>query len=96
MLSRCAVEIHTLPVNQCFPTCPRSWRNSKPFYRNAEPQKWAAKHLGHAWYIGKRFCKSRCVMLNRIAVEIHTLPVHLDGQGDGVTKACPEQAAADS
>ena len=25
---------------------------------NAEPQRWAAKHLGHAWYIGKRFCKS--------------------------------------
>ena len=20
-------------------------------------QQWAAKHLGHAWYIGKRFCK---------------------------------------
>ena len=22
--------------------------NAKPFYRNAEPQRWAAKHLGHA------------------------------------------------
>ena len=22
----------------------------------------AAKHLGHTWYIGKRFCKSRCVI----------------------------------
>ena len=35
-------------------------------------------------------------MLNRLAVEIYTLPVRLDGQGDGVPKACPEQAAADS
>ena len=25
-----------------------------PGYRNAEPQRRAAKHLGHAWYIGKR------------------------------------------
>ena len=24
-------------------------------FRNAEPQRRAAKHLGHAWYIGKRF-----------------------------------------
>ena len=24
-----------------------SWWNSKPFYRNAEPQRRAAKHLGH-------------------------------------------------
>ena len=26
-----------------------------PFYRNAEPQRRAAKHLGHTWKIGKRF-----------------------------------------
>ena len=25
------------------------------FFWNAEPQKWAAKHLGHTWYIGKCF-----------------------------------------
>ena len=31
-----------------------SW-NAKPFYRNAEPQNWAAKHLVHTRYIGKRF-----------------------------------------
>ena len=35
-------------------------------------------------------------MVSRFAVEIHTYPAHLDGQGDGVPKACPEQAAADS
>ena len=27
---------------------------------NTEPQRRAAKHLGHTWYIGKRFCKSSC------------------------------------
>ena len=36
-----------------FPTSSDSWRNAKPFYRNAEPQRCAAKHLGHAWYIGQ-------------------------------------------
>ena len=29
--------------------------NAKPFSWNAEPQKWAAKYLGHTWYIGKVF-----------------------------------------
>ena len=38
-----------------FPTSSRSWWNAKPFSGNAEPQKWAAKYLGHTWYIGKRF-----------------------------------------
>ena len=33
----------------------------RPFYRNAEPQRRAAKHLGHAWHIGKRLCKSNSV-----------------------------------
>ena len=34
---------------------------AKPSSGNAEPQKWAAKYLGHTWYIGKRFCKSNGV-----------------------------------
>ena len=45
----------TIPRSQStcvFPTFSRSWRNAKPFSRNAEPQRYAAKHLGHAWYIG--------------------------------------------
>ena len=37
-----------------FPTSSKSWRNAKPFSGNAEPQQWAPKYLGHAWYIGKR------------------------------------------
>ena len=38
-----------------FPTSSSSWWNAKPFFWNAELQRWAAKHLGHAWYFGKRF-----------------------------------------
>ena len=29
-----------------FPTSSNSWRNAKPFYRNPEPQRWAAKVFG--------------------------------------------------
>ena len=37
---------------------------AKPLCGNAEPQKWAAKHLGHTWNIGKRFCKSNSVFFS--------------------------------
>ena len=30
----------------------------------------AAKHLGHTWYIGKRFCKSRCVIISTLSSRI--------------------------
>ena len=38
MLNQYAVDIPTLPID--------SWWNAMPFYRNAEPQKRAAKHFG--------------------------------------------------
>ena len=44
-----------------FPTSSNTWRNAKPFFWSAEPQRRAAKHLVH----GKRFCKSRCVKLHQ-------------------------------
>ena len=40
-----------------FPTSFNSWWNAKPFSRNAEPQRKAAKHLGHAWFFRKRFLR---------------------------------------
>ena len=45
-------------VTCVFPTSSSSWWNAEPFYSNAEPQRGTTKHLGHTWYIGKRFCKS--------------------------------------
>ena len=27
-------------------------------------KKGSAKHLGHTWYIGKRFCKSTCIFIS--------------------------------
>ena len=38
------------------------------FFRIAAPQRRAAKHLGHTWYIGKRFCK--------IQMRHHQLLIH--------------------
>ena len=56
-----------------FPTSSNSWWNAKPFYRNAEPQRWAAMHLGHAWYIGKRFCRSSCVFYSTLSAGIESM-----------------------
>ena len=53
MLNQYAVDKLTFPVNQRFPTFSRSRRNAEPLSGNAEPQRQAAKYLGHAWYIGE-------------------------------------------
>ena len=55
------------------PTSSKSWRNAKPFFWSAEPQRRAAKYLGHAWYIGKRFCKSRCVIISTLSPRIASM-----------------------
>ena len=65
MLNQLAVEIPTLPVDQCHSHSSNSW--------SAEPQRRAAKHLGHAWYIGKRFCRSSCVLYSTISAGIETM-----------------------
>ena len=51
------------------PTFSRSWQDAKPFYRNAESQKWA-KHFGHTWCIGKRFCRSICIFISTLTTRI--------------------------
>ena len=37
------------------------------FLRIAVPQRRAAKHLGHTWYIGKRFCKFTCFLISSLS-----------------------------
>ena len=37
------------------------------------PQRRAAKHLGHTWYIGKRFCKTRCVIISTLSPRIASM-----------------------
>ena len=53
-----------------FPTSSRPWWNAKPFSGNAEPQRKAAKYLGHTWYIGKRFCKSSRVFFSTLPARV--------------------------
>ena len=55
MLNQFAWKIPRYQSTSVIPTSPSSWWNAKPFSRNPEPQKWAAKHLGHTWYIGNVF-----------------------------------------
>ena len=64
-------HVTSRPVS--FPPLSNSWRNAKPFYRNAEPQRRAAKHLGHIWFIGKRFCKSRCAIISTLSSIIESM-----------------------
>ena len=56
-----------------FPTSSNSWRNAQPFYKNAEPQRMAGKHLGHTCFIGKRFCKSRWVIISTLSTRIASM-----------------------
>ena len=37
------------------------------------PQKWAAKHLGHTGYIGKRFCKTSSVFFSTLSAGIESM-----------------------
>ena len=55
------------------PTFSRSWRNAKSFSGNAEPQRKAARHLGHAWCIGKRFCKSIGVFFITLSASVESM-----------------------
>ena len=54
-------------------TSSSSWWNAQPFFWSAEPRRRAAKHLGHTWYIGKRFCKSTCVIISSLSSRIESM-----------------------
>ena len=47
------------------------------------PQRRTAKHLGHTWYIGKRFCKSTCIFISSLSSRIESMgttieePLHM-------------------
>ena len=56
-----------------FPPFSKSWRSAKPFSAIALPQRWAAKNLGHAWYIGERFGKSNGVFFSTLPARVKSL-----------------------
>ena len=70
MLNQDAVDIPTLPVNLCLSHLIQFLGNAKPFSWNAEPQRRAAKHLGHAWFFGKRFCQSTSFLFSSLSSRI--------------------------
>ena len=74
MLNQYAVDNPTLPVNQCFsPPHPDPGGMLSRSLGIAEPQTWAAKHLGHTWYIGKRFCKSNGFFVSTLFARVETM-----------------------
>ena len=55
------------------PTSSDTWGHVKTFFRIAVPQRRAAKHLGHTWYIGKSFCKSVCIFISTLSSRIESM-----------------------
>ena len=82
--SRCWISTQwTFPRYQStclFLTSSSSWWTAKPFKRNAEPQRWAAKHLGHAWFFGIRFLQIQ------FASSTAPFPQELDPQSSGISE----------
>ena len=69
--SRCWISMQwTFPryqLTSVIPTSSSTWRNVETFFSIARPQRRAAKHLGHTWYINKRFCKSSRVFFSTLS-----------------------------
>ena len=60
-------------VTSVFPSSSNTRRIVETFLRIAVPQRRAAKHLGHTWYIGKRFCKSTCIFISSLSSRIASI-----------------------
>ena len=74
MLNQYAVDNPTLPVNQCFfPPHPDPGGMLSRSLGMPSPQKWAAKCLGHTWYIGQRFCKSNSVFFSTLSARVEPM-----------------------
>ena len=66
-------QSHVASQPVCFPPHPVPGGMLSQFQRNAELQRGAAKHLGHTWYIGKRFCKSSRVFFSTLSAGIDSM-----------------------
>ena len=64
---------HACQSTSVFPTFSKSWPNAKPFSGNAEPERRAAKHVGHAWKMVKRFCKSNGVFFSILSARVKSM-----------------------
>ena len=64
-------HVTSRPVS--FPPHPIPEGMLRPLFRIAEAQRRAAKRLGHTWYIGKRFCKSRCIFISTLSSRIESM-----------------------
>ena len=64
-------HVTSRPVS--LPTSSDTARDVEAFFRIAAPQRRAAKHLGHTWYIGKRFCKSTCIFISSLSSRIESM-----------------------
>ena len=69
----CFGNSHVTSRPESFPPHPNPEGMLSRSFRSAEPQRRAAKHLWHAWYIGKRFCKSTCIFISSLSSRIESM-----------------------
>ena len=63
---------HVTSRTVSFPLHPKPEGMLRPC-RIAEPQRRAAKHLGHTWYVGKRSCRSTCILYSSLSSRIESM-----------------------
>ena len=79
-ISRCWISSQwSIPLYQStcvFPLHPVPGRILSRSVGAPKPQRRAAKHLGHTWKIGNRFCRSSCVLFSNLIRRnwIHGVP----------------------
>ena len=64
---------HVTSRSVSFPPHPILEGIVEAFFRIVAPQKRAAMHFGYTWYIGKRFCKSTCVLFSSLYSRIESM-----------------------
>ena len=73
MLNQYAVEIPTLPVNECLSHLIQFLEECYAVLQECRAAEKGRQAFGHAWYIGKRFCKSRCVIISTSSAGIESM-----------------------
>ena len=62
--------IPTLPVNRCYSLHILFLKGCWSLLFVSPRRKEGAKHLGHTWFTGERFCKSTCIFISALSSRI--------------------------
>ena len=71
--SKCSGQSHVTSQPVFFPPHPDPGGMLSRSLGMPSRNRWAAKHLGHTWYIGKRFCKSNGVFFSTLSAGVESM-----------------------